>query len=81
MELESVAVLIDEAAGRDMARRLGLLPIGVLGTLVKAKQRGLIGVVSPLLNRLKNELGFFISERLRVEILLNAGESGIGDAG
>jgi hypothetical protein len=40
--------LIDEAAGREMARRLGLLPIGVLGTLVRAKQRGPIGVVGPL---------------------------------
>ena len=34
LELKSSAILIDEAAGREMARRLGLLPIGVLGTLV-----------------------------------------------
>jgi hypothetical protein len=33
--------VIDEAAGREMARRLGLLPLGMLGTLVRAKQRGL----------------------------------------
>jgi uncharacterized protein len=74
LELETLAILIDEAAGRAMARRLGLLPIGILGTLVKAKQRGLISVVSPLIDRLKSELGFFISETLRDEILRNAGE-------
>jgi len=42
------AVLIDEEAGRAAARRLGLLPLGVLGTLVRAKQRGLIDRVDPL---------------------------------
>ena len=51
LELETLAVLIDEAAGRAMAKRLGLLPIGVLGTLVKAKQRGLISAVGPLIDR------------------------------
>ena len=75
LELETLAILIDEAAGRKMARRLGLLPIGVLGTLVKAKQRGLISVVGPLIDRLKSELGFFISKPLRDEILRKAGES------
>ena len=38
---DASAVLIDEAAGREMARRLGLLLIGVLGTPVRAKQRAL----------------------------------------
>jgi len=75
LELETLAILSDEAAGRKMARRLGLFPIGVLGTLVKAKQRGLISVVGPLIDRLKSELGFFISKPLRDEILRNAGES------
>jgi predicted nucleic acid-binding protein len=41
LELHASAVLIDEAAGREMASRLRFLPIGVLGTLVRAKQRGL----------------------------------------
>ncbi len=36
-ELGCQAVLIDEAAGRAAARRLGLLPIGTLGILVRAK--------------------------------------------
>jgi hypothetical protein len=78
LELEASAVLIDEAVGRGLARMLGLLPIGVLGTLVRAKQRGLIGVARPLIDQLKNELGFFISKPLRDEILRNAGESWTG---
>lgn len=75
LEFETLAILIDEAAGRAMARQLGMLPIGVLGTLVRAKQRGLTGAVGPLIDRLKSELGFFISTALRDEILRIAGES------
>jgi uncharacterized protein len=75
LEFETLAILIDEAAGREMARRLGLVPIGVLGTLVRAKQRGLTSAVGPLIDRLKSELGFFISTPLRNEILRIAGES------
>jgi uncharacterized protein len=74
LELQTLAVLIDEAAGREVARQLGLLPIGVLGILIRAKQRGLITVVGPLADRLKSELGFFISQPLRDEILRKAGE-------
>ena len=54
-------VLIDEVAGRAAARQLGLAPMGVLGVLVRAKQRGFIGKVTPLMDRLQDELNFFIS--------------------
>jgi uncharacterized protein len=74
LELEALTILIDEAAGREMARQLGLLPIGVLGTLVRAKQRGLLSAVGPLIDQLKSELGFFISTPLRNEMLRIAGE-------
>jgi predicted nucleic acid-binding protein len=57
-----------------MALRLGLLPVGVLGTLVRAKQRGLIGSVGPMIDCLVSEIGFFVSDTLRTEILRRAGE-------
>lgn len=74
IEVHADAVLIDESAGRAVARQLGLLPIGVLGTLLRAKERGLVGLLGPMLDRLQRELGFFISEDLRSEILRRAGE-------
>jgi hypothetical protein len=40
------------------------IPIGVLGLLVRAKQRGLVALVEPLLDQLENDLGFFISGSL-----------------
>ena len=75
LELGTMAILIDEAAGRAMAKRVGLLPIGVLGTLVRAKQRGLIDTVAPRIDRLQRELGFLISASLRAQILKSAGEA------
>jgi len=74
LELGISVILIDESAGRAMALRLGLLPVGVLGTLVRAKQRGLIESVGPLIERIQGEIGFFVSQTLRTEILRRAGE-------
>jgi uncharacterized protein len=74
LELGTKEILIDERAGRAMAKRLGLLPIGVLGTPVRAKQRSLIATVEPESDRLERELGFFISASLRSQILKSAGE-------
>ena len=74
IELRISVILIDEAAGRAMAVRLGLIPVGVLGTLVRAKQRGLIDTVGPMIERLQGEIGFFVSQALRTEILRRAGE-------
>lgn len=74
LEIGAGAILIDEAAGRAVARRLGLTPIGVLGLLVRGKQRGLVALVEPLMDQLVSELGFFISESLHAEVLRLAGE-------
>jgi len=74
VEVHADAILIDEAAGRAAARLRGLLPVGVLGVLLRAKQRGLQRELAPLLDRLREELGFFVSAELRAEILRQAGE-------
>jgi uncharacterized protein len=74
VEVQAEAILIDETAGRAAARKRGLLPLGALGTLVRAKQRGLIREITPLLDRLQSELGFYISAPIRSEVLRQAGE-------
>lgn len=74
MELHADAVLIDEQDGRAAARRLGLLVIGAIGILLRGKQRGLVGPVGALLERLRTELNFHISEELMQDALRQAGE-------
>jgi len=73
-EVRADAILIDESAGRAEALRRGLAPLGALGILLRAKQRGLVDSLRPLLDRLQNELGFFISPELRSAVLKQAGE-------
>lgn len=74
VEVHAEAILIDEMAGRAAARQRGLLPLGALGILVRAKQRGFVDEIKPLLDRLQSQLGFFISASLRTEVLRQAGE-------
>jgi predicted nucleic acid-binding protein len=74
LELGITAVLIDETTGRAVARRLGLAPLGILGAPVRAKQRGLIDQVTPVMDQLETEIDFFISKPLRAEIKRLAGE-------
>jgi hypothetical protein len=75
LEVEASALLIDERAGRAAAAALGLAVVGTLGILLRLKQLGFIDALRPGLERLQEELGFFISETLRREILERAGES------
>jgi len=75
-ELAAKAILIDEADGRRVARqRYGLRVIGTLGILLSAKQRGIVSTVRPLIDQLRGDLGFFISESLYQEVVRRAGEA------
>lgn len=74
LELKADIVLLDEQEGRRAATRLGLRPLGVLGLLLEAKQRGEIEEIRSLLDALRNRAGFFLSERLYQQTLDQAGE-------
>lgn len=74
LEVQAVVLLIDEKAGRMKAKQLGVRSIGTLGVLLEAKQNGLIPAVRPLMDRLQNEIRFFIAPRLRAQVLQLAGE-------
>lgn len=73
-ELGCRAILMDEAAGREVAIRRGLVPFGTAGILLRAKRAGFLAEVRPLLDRLIGKLGFFVTDSLRRQILDQAGE-------
>ncbi|HKI36000.1 MAG TPA: DUF3368 domain-containing protein [Gemmataceae bacterium] len=75
LEVQAKSLLIDEAKGRRIAKQVGLQPTGVLAVLVEGKQQGVVPAVGPLLDRLMNELNFFIAPSLRATVLLLAGEA------
>lgn len=74
-EIHADAILIDELAGRAVAANCGLTVVGTLAVLLRAKQHGLCPAVEPLIDRLQNEINFFISPALRTLILQRAGEA------
>lgn len=52
-ELKADLLLIDEQAGRQIARNLGLRTTGLLGVLIEAKSKSLIPAIRPILEKLK----------------------------
>ena len=54
---------LDDRQARELAFKLGLHVVGTVGLLLRAKERGLIEAIRPLLTQLQQE-GFYISEPL-----------------
>ena len=76
LALESKAdlLLVDERRARQVASRLGLKYVGLIGALIHAKRTGLIAAVKPVLDDLRLKAGFWVSERLYVSVLREAEE-------
>lgn len=74
IELSSDFLLIDELAGRLVARERGIKIIGVAGILVEAKRLGLIDLVKPEIEKLLTVARFRLSSQLVAEILDSVGE-------
>jgi predicted nucleic acid-binding protein len=73
VELKADVVIIDERLGRRHALRLGLPLTGTLGILLKAKQRGLVTSICPLIKRLRDG-GIWLADKIVAETLRQAGE-------
>ncbi|MBC8038412.1 MAG: DUF3368 domain-containing protein [Rhizobiales bacterium] len=71
--LAAELLLIDETAGRIVARRLGLTVTGVVGVLLEARRRGKVTEIRKLLDRLRQS-GFWLSDLVYQEALKRAGE-------
>jgi uncharacterized protein len=72
---KNAVFLTDDALGRSVAQSLGLQVSGTLGVLIRAKQQNHLSAVKPLIDRLKRETNFRLSEARYVEALRMAGES------
>ncbi len=72
-ELNAELVIIDERLARRHARRLGLTLTGMLGVLLKAKERRLVPAVGPLISQLRQD-GIRLDDALVAEVLNLAGE-------
>lgn len=71
---EADLLLMDERLGRATAQYFGLKYIGLLGVLTLAKKKSLIPEIRSLMDRLRDEAGFYISEALYRRVLKDANE-------
>lgn len=74
LEDSSSILLVDDLPARHKAAELGVTIVGTLGVLLRGKQAGLLPTLKPLIDRLRNELGFFLSDELVRLVLARAGE-------
>ena len=66
-------VLMDDKAGRRMAKNFGVASIGTVGVLVLARQKKLVPNIKPLLDQL-TQSGYFLGDKLIGSALAAAGE-------
>lgn len=74
VETDADLLLIDERLGRATAHHFGLRYVGLVGVLVAAKRRGFIAAIKPDLDRLRNEIGFYLSDALYRRVLSDENE-------
>lgn len=67
-------LLIDEKLGRQIAIREGVRIAGLMGVLVEAKHQQLIASVRELVGKLEAQAGFRVSEAVKIEAFIAAGE-------
>ena len=69
LEQRADILLMDERLGRDTARHLGLRYTGLIGVLIEAKHKGLVSVIKPQLDALRNDAGFWVNDALYARVL------------
>jgi predicted nucleic acid-binding protein len=73
LEKADCTLILDDRRARRVAEQLRIQITGILGVLLKAKQRGVITAVKPLLDRIR-QTNFRISAELETQVLKLAGE-------
>jgi len=75
LETQANFLLMDERIGRETALHLGVGRMGLIGVLVEAKNRGLVDLVRPFLDALRDTAGFRVSDMLYARVLRDQGEA------
>lgn len=72
-ELNADALLVDDKKAKRVASANGIVTVGSIGVLIRAKQKGLLSQIKPLLDCI-NESQIYMSGELYKLALMEAGE-------
>ncbi len=73
LEIPGSTVILDDFKARKIAIKLGIQVTGTLGVIIRARQKGIISSIKPILGKLK-QTNFRLSTELESEALKMAGE-------
>ncbi len=74
VELQANLIVIDERRGSRLARQMGLRSTGTLGVVIDAKHQGIIDTVRPVVDLLREQANFWLSDAVYEAFLQSAGE-------
>ena len=73
LETPNSVVILDDYKARKIAERLGITFTGTIGVIIKAKLKGIIPSVKPLLEKIK-QTDFRLSAEIELQALKEANE-------
>ncbi len=73
LEIPGSTVILDDFKARKIAIKLGIQVTGILGVIIRARQKGIISSIKTILGKLK-QTNFRLSPELELEALKMAGE-------
>lgn len=74
LETQADLILMDERLGRATAQYFGLKYIGLVGVLTVARKKKLIPEIRSRMDKLRNEIGFYLSDALYNRVLEDSNE-------
>ena len=73
LETPNSTVILDDYKARKIAEKLGIVFTGTIGVIIKAKLKGIIPSIKPLLEKIK-QTDFRLSEEIEFEAIKEAKE-------
>ncbi len=73
LETPDSTIILDDYKARKIAEQLGIVFTGTIGVIVKAKQKGIISAIKPILQKIK-DTNFRLSVDVELQALKEAKE-------
>lgn len=73
LEIPNSTIILDDIKARKIADKLGLIYTGTIGVIIKAKLKGILPSIRPIINKIK-QTDFRLTEEIELQALKQANE-------